>query len=166
MVSIEGLSERLLRRRTISAVGCWEWKGSLDHGGYGKIALRSEGKSLLRGVHRVAAAIWMGFELESELQICHHCDNRKCFNPEHLFIGTQKDNVRDALTKGRLDPGRPGKSKTHCPAGHPYSGTNLIMIFRKKGGTNRQCRACRNPKGKKYQANRRMELKKRGAQCA
>lgn len=54
-----------------------------------------------RLVHRIAAAIWLGFDLESDLQVNHHCDNPPCFNPEHLFIGTQKDNLRDMDAKGR-----------------------------------------------------------------
>jgi hypothetical protein len=52
-------------------------------------------------VPRVAAAVYLGFDLQDELLICHHCDNPLCFNPEHLFPGTSLDNNRDMAGKGR-----------------------------------------------------------------
>jgi hypothetical protein len=52
-------------------------------------------------VHRVAAHLWLDFDLDSPLCVLHRCDVPRCFNPEHLFVGTQKDNTNDMIVKGR-----------------------------------------------------------------
>jgi len=81
--------------------GCWYWTGSVYTNGYGRIrALRSkEGKRRL--VHRVYYELVIG-PIPNGLFICHRCDNRLCINPDHLFLGTAGDNVRDCVAKGRL----------------------------------------------------------------
>ena len=76
---------------------CWEWTGALDSTGYG--AFKLDGKKV--NSHRVA------WELTNEkipdgLWVLHHCDNPRCANPSHLFLGTRSDNMRDAFKKGRL----------------------------------------------------------------
>ncbi len=54
----------------------------------------------------MAAWIWLDFDLLDPLYVCHHCDNFSCFNPDHLFIGTNSDNIIDARNKGRLNRAR------------------------------------------------------------
>lgn len=75
---------------------CWNWIGSLNTHGYGQA--RFDGRSM--NASRVA---WMIFHggVPDGLVVCHKCDNRKCCNPYHMFIGTQGDNVRDCKEKGR-----------------------------------------------------------------
>lgn len=89
------LKERLLSKIEKKENGCWEWTGALRVG-YGVI--KFEKKSL--STHRASYEIFIG-PIEDGLFVCHKCDNRKCINPEHLWLGTQKDNMQDCLSKGR-----------------------------------------------------------------
>lgn len=75
---------------------CWEWKASLNGCGYGHVGIN--GKMFIS--HRVAWELTYG-PIPKGLCICHKCDNPPCINPNHLFIGTQQDNVTDMESKGR-----------------------------------------------------------------
>lgn len=75
------------------ANACWPWLGFRNPKGYGMFGIGP--RSIL--AHRFAANA-----VESELLVCHHCDNRACCNPKHLFLGTQLDNMRDCKAKGRI----------------------------------------------------------------
>ena len=81
--------------------GCHEWTGPIYSDGYGRMKVTRNGVSRLLKVHRLAAFFYLGFDIDSDLYILHHCDNRRCINPDHLFIGTQADNVADMRAKGR-----------------------------------------------------------------
>jgi hypothetical protein len=82
--------------------GCWEWTGAKDQSGYGRLASRTpDGRRTTVMAHRVSWEIHHG-PIPPGLNPCHRCDNRGCSNPDHLFLGTQKDNVHDAIAKGRI----------------------------------------------------------------
>jgi len=92
-----------------SEQGCWEWTGYCLSSGYGWFAVKS---GLSRGAHRVSAFMSGLLEsLDSELHVLHKCDNPKCVNPNHLFTGTNTDNVVDRVSKGRNGwTAQPGES--------------------------------------------------------
>lgn len=81
---------------------CWPWTASaMDAFGHGQFTFRLRGKHYRAYAHRVS---WLlsGESIPAGMVICHHCDNPPCVNPNHLFLGTQGDNLRDASRKGRL----------------------------------------------------------------
>lgn len=86
------LAERLLAMQRLNPdSGCWEWQGRRDRCGYGRITVAHRRYS----VHRLAAALFLDFDLTSPLQILHHCHNPACFCPEHLRPGTREQNLHD-----------------------------------------------------------------------
>ena len=80
--------------------GCLVWLGSRDRYGYGSV--RWEGRTFL--VHRLGFFCHTG--KHAELNVLHHCDNPACWAKEHLFKGTQQDNIDDMINKGRHSYGR------------------------------------------------------------
>ncbi|MES2287440.1 MAG: HNH endonuclease signature motif containing protein [Bacteroidota bacterium] len=87
--------------------GCWEWTGGLKSSSdplnqYGKFSIGLESNNSKRMVyaHRASYTIFKG-EITNGLWVLHNCDNPKCVNPDHLFLGTRQDNVDDRERKGR-----------------------------------------------------------------
>lgn len=85
--------------------GCWLWQASvLGRGGHGQFTVRVGGKQLHLYAHRVSWELTHGPIPEGQC-VCHHCDVPLCVRPDHLFLGTQADNLNDARAKARLIDG-------------------------------------------------------------
>jgi hypothetical protein len=94
----EKLEERCM---PIPWTGCWIWLGSVGSHGYGDFRMNNKG--IL--AHRAAWELANGCPVPGGRFVLHHCDNKLCVNPAHLFVGTNTDNMRDKLRKGRHVPG-------------------------------------------------------------
>lgn len=87
---------------------CWNWTADVNTRGYGFFALRHGVKIY---AHRYSYQLAAG-PIPKGLFICHRCDNPRCVRPDHLFAGTQKQNIQDAVSKGRMARGdRQGSRK-------------------------------------------------------
>lgn len=92
------LEKRLMAKRKIDPeTGCWEWVGCFGAYGYGSISVSHASTS----PHRLITYLYLGMPLDSPAFVCHTCDNRACFNPEHLYIGDAKTNAHDRKERGR-----------------------------------------------------------------
>lgn len=90
---------------------CWIWKAGKDDKGYGRFTVRQNGHRHNLLAHRVARALKLG--RMGELNGNHLCDNPPCVNPAHTYEGTQKQNVHDAIARGRR-PGSPLRERAGC----------------------------------------------------
>lgn len=97
-------------KNVIKNEGCWDWKNVPHHSGYALLNFGENHKNLL--AHRASWIIHFG-EINDSQKVLHRCDNKKCTNPEHLFLGTLKDNTQDMLKKGR---GNRAHGENHCHA--------------------------------------------------
>lgn len=95
---------------------CWAWTGRVGQSNrawqrYGQFAIYSDGRTVNFRAHRLAWLLLNG-PIPEGMNVLHRCDNTNCVNPNHLFVGTQKENVEDQRTKGRLWYGqRNGRAK-------------------------------------------------------
>lgn len=140
------IEERLLAKVNKTDSGCWEWTGCSTKFGYGKTTVNGVSEY----THRLSYKYFKGLIGEG-LCVCHKCDNPKCFNPDHLFLGTHQDNIKDKIAKGRSRNG--AMAQTHCKNGHEFTGGNLVMY---KGF--RCCRACAILRKRGYRSKQKQQI--------
>ena len=119
---------------------CWEWRGARNRSGYGFFTVEP---GELRYAHRVAYELEVG-PIPADRMVCHRCDNPSCVRPDHLFLGTALDNLRDASEKGRLDYS-PQRRAARCGEGNPnarltWEAARAIRRRRAEGATYSQIR--------------------------
>lgn len=88
--------DRIRANIKVNAQGCWEWQLFIRRNGYGQ--MKYEGKTV--DAHRVSYRCFHG-EIPEGMDVLHSCDNRRCANPDHLRLGTHKENMEDMVAKGR-----------------------------------------------------------------
>jgi hypothetical protein len=107
------LIDRFHAGYVVDQSGCWVWQKSKTLAGYGKIY---DGRPA--DAHRVAYELFVG-PIPSRLFVCHRCDTPSCVNPDHLFIGTHADNMKDMHQKGR--------ARTHSLRGEAHPSAKLTQ---------------------------------------
>lgn len=130
---------------TLSGVSmgpCILWEGATNKKGYGIRRVKIDGIWEFWLAHRHAWFCHYGF-IDKDLFICHHCDNPRCINVNHLFAGTTTDNQRDSSLKGRTRNGNYYKSA--CKHGHAFTEENTYINNR----GDRVCKECHNGKRRK-----------------
>lgn len=148
MYRIRPMQERFWEKVDTSGE-CWEWTGARTKAGYGNLSLPRGAGNI--NAHRYSFLLHYG-PFHKSLIVCHSCDNRGCVNPAHLWLGTDHDNAKDKMRKGRWVDTQ--GVKTSCPAGHPYSAENT---YRAPGANNRHCRTCKASADKRAKAKKRTQ---------
>jgi hypothetical protein len=125
---------RVKQKTIIDANGCWLWQGWCTTKGYGGTTYRGENVM----IHRQAYKILNKVELAFEDFICHKCDVKPCWNPDHVWLGDNGLNKKDETLKGTNFWAK----KTHCPRNHEYTPENTILHESKPGVMSRTCKEC------------------------
>ena len=153
-MEIAEFSYRISQIAERSEDGCWEWDMARRERGYGHVTLWGKG----RLVHRIVYELYRG-PVPDDMFVCHTCDNPPCCNPSHLFLGTPKDNARDASRKGKAGC-RPWSLHATCINGHERTPENTYTDPR---GT-RECRVCSRARVREYQ--RKLRERRRAGRAA
>ena len=147
------LLNRLNDKKSINANNCWLWLGSQsrDHG-----VISVDSKNMY--VHRLSMFIFNNFDLNSKFDVLHkrECLSPMCFNPDHLYIGTDSDNHADYINnKGEsfipfgIASGY-NREKTHCVRGHEFIEGSFTLDKSDQGYVKRRCKKCQSIRYKQY----------------
>jgi hypothetical protein len=140
MIQEEAINQ--LKKNTQYKEDCWVFEGSNNGHGYGQI--RVDNKLYL--VHRLSAHLYLGLDLNNENQRALHkpeCKYKSCWNPSHLYVGTQQDNIKDSIEAGTFNGWKVSAENRRmaqvCKRGHEFTKENTYVLPNGK----RRCKACR-----------------------
>lgn len=119
------------RVEKIPIAGCWLWTGAVS-GGYGSVKINRRTFK----ASRISYSMYNGF-LYGDEQVLHKCDVKLCVNPEHLYMGSHSDNMKDACNRNLMV--NRNSEKTHCKNGHEFTLDNTYVY---PSGA-RECKICR-----------------------
>ena len=103
-MTLNEISNQLIDNTEIKgADDCWEWTGKRSPNGYGRFSFSYNGETYTAIAHRFSYSLYYECGIDSDIFVCHHCDNPPCCNPGHLFLGTPRANNRDAANKKFLE---------------------------------------------------------------
>lgn len=141
---------------------CWNWTASRTQNGYGRFCI---GKNKYFLAHRIS--YMLSYRVDpGELSVCHACDVPSCVNPNHLFLGTHKENIHDSIKKGRWDKnsvpnGITNRNKTHCINGHEFTPENTYHYSQKNNAKGRRCLTCSRERMLKYREKHYVHKKRK-----
>jgi len=164
-MAIRKVFEKRFWEKVEKDADCWIWRGALvrdykyNTEPYGQIVLfhsMDKGKARMMA-HRVSWILHRG-TIPEGLNVIHKCDNPTCVNPDHLFLGTQRDNFEDCVRKGRIGRnwGRFARvadagfsiQKSHCIFGHELTTDNTYIEGKKRGKYLVKCKTCKKEKNR------------------
>jgi hypothetical protein len=141
------IEERFFEKVT-KTDSCWLWTGAISSTGYGSFRI---GQKIVR-THRYSYLMHIG-EIPQSFEVCHTCDVRACVNPEHLWVGTKSDNMKDMFAKGRN--GLSSRPRTHCKRGHHLETYAMNKFLKKYNKVKRYCGECKRMRDAEYRNKKR-----------
>ena len=131
---------RIAANSVVTETGCKLWQGHVNGKGYGMTTYHSKTVA----IHRKILELKLGIKLSTVQFSCHACDERRCWNEDHLFLGDAKANNNDCAGKGRHH----NAVKTHCKYGHEFTPENTTYYDTGTGSIARKCLTCHEIRGK------------------
>ena len=136
MNTLNNQEARFYKKIKIVESGCWEWQAARYNNKHMYGSFSYNGKKTL--AHRASYVIYNG-DIPNGLLVCHTCDNEKCVNPNHLFLGTQKDNMQDMISKNRSKHNH--RISKECPSDANYKyGCRCELCVKLKSKINKHYR--------------------------
>lgn len=125
------MTKEEFKEHIVEFEGCWLWHGSKKFDHYGVITLPNKKR---QAAHRFSWELFNG-PIQAGLLICHKCDRGPCVNPDHLFLGTHKDNMLDMVAKGRCYSGYRNASNARQEnfVGHVDQRGNMDLLMKRWG---------------------------------
>lgn len=135
---------KLFFQKVLKTQFCWIWVGAKTDDFYGRVRVNK--RSI--GAYRLSYLIHIG-PIQEGLLVCHKCDNPMCVNPDHLFVGSMSDNIKDCVLKKRHGSYLKMIGKKECGRGHEWIEQN---IYSRKNGK-KECLICKKMRRQKHSQN-------------